>query len=83
MGPAMRIWVMENGLVGSTGHNFNNSVGLREACAQRGLQTRFYVHRDAEAEVVAALHARAIFPFKPYEESSRDPLAGPLESLLI
>lgn len=79
----MRLWVMENGLINQTGHHFNNSVGLRQACARRGLETRFFVHRDAGREVIDALQARAVFAYRPYAEVSGDPLAGPFESLLI
>jgi hypothetical protein len=79
----MRLWVMENGLIDETGHHFNNSLGLRQACLQRGIETRFLVHREAPPKVIEALEAQAIFRHVPYEEASRDPLAGPLESLFI
>jgi glycosyltransferase involved in cell wall biosynthesis len=80
---AMRAWVVENGLVDQTGHHFNNSIGLRDACAERGIETRFLVHRHADPAVVKALDARAIFDFGPYDLVSNDPLAGPLENLIV
>lgn len=79
----MRLWVMENGLIDETGHHFNNSLGLRQACEQRGIESRFFVHRNAPPTVIEALHARAIFRHTPYEEVSQDPLAGSIESLFI
>lgn len=79
----MRLWVMENGLIDETGHHFNNSLGLRQACLQRGIETRFLVHRNAPPAVIEALQARAIFRHTPYEEVSKDPLAGAIESLFI
>lgn len=79
----MRLWVMENGLIDETGHHFNNSLGLRQACLQRGIETRFLVHRNAPPAVTEALQARAIFRHTPYEEVSKDPLAGAIESFFI
>ncbi len=79
----MRIWVLENGLRDKAGHHFNNSLGLQQACAARGIETRFLVHRAAWPDVVQALQARAVFAFTPYEEVCDDPLAGPLESLMV
>lgn len=79
----MRLWAMENGLRDQGGHHFNNSIGLRQACAERGLACRFLVHHAADAAVVAALGARTVFRFSPYDRASTEPLAGPLESLMI
>jgi hypothetical protein len=74
---------MENGLADEIGHHFNNSVGIRQAFTQNGLDTRFFVHRDAKRVVLEALQARAVFRFKPYQFASQIPLAGPIGSLFI
>ncbi len=79
----MRLWVMENGLIDQVGHHFNNSVGLRDECARRGLEVRFLVHRRAQPEVIRALDARPVFHFRPYDQLSTGPLAGPLRSWII
>lgn len=78
----MRLWVFENGLASKAGHHFNNSVGLRQACAERGLDVQFFIHQLAEAEVIAALDAQLVFRYTPYAKVSKDPLAGSLESAL-
>jgi len=79
----MRLWVAENGLRDRTGHHLNNSLGLLRACAARGLEPRFLVHRRAEREVLDAVGGKPVFAFMPYESVSTDPLAGPLESMLV
>ena len=79
----MRIWVIENGLLDHTGHHFNNSVGLRDECARRGIQTHFLVHRSADPRVIRMFDARPLFDFGPYDLASNDPLAGPLENLIL
>src|SRR6185369_4162037 len=79
----MRAWVVENGLLDHTGHHFNNSLALREACARRDIETSFLVHRHAERPVVDALAAAPVFDYGPYDSASDDALAGPIENLII
>jgi hypothetical protein len=79
----MRIWVMENGLIGLRGHHLNDSLGLAEAIGKRGIEARFLVNQKAVPEVMQALPASAVFSHTPYDRISRDPLAGPLESFIV
>jgi glycosyltransferase involved in cell wall biosynthesis len=66
-----------------TGHHFNNSVGLRDECARRGLQTRVLVHREAQPAVIRTLGAQPVFDYGPYDLASTDPLSGPIENLIL
>ncbi len=79
----MRAWILDNGLLDHTGHHYNNSAGLRDECLRRGIPTRCLVHRHAQPLVVRALGAQAVFDFGPYDLASMDPLAGPLENLIL
>ncbi len=77
----MRLFIIENGLKDTVGHHYHEAIALQQEARRRGLETRFYVHRKAIKEVVAALDARPVFPFRPYAIQSKDPLCGPLEDL--
>ncbi len=75
----MRLFIIENGLINKVGHHFNEALGFQREARARGIETRLYVHRRAEDEVILPLGARAVFPNRPYAKRSKDPLSGPLE----
>ena len=77
----MRLFIIENGLKDAVGHHYHEAVGLQREARRRGVETRFYVHREAIKEIVAALDARPVFPYRPYGIASQDPLCGPLDDL--
>lgn len=77
----MRLFIIENGLKDAVGHHYHQAAGLQREARRRGIETRFYVHRKALKEIVAALDARPVFSYRPYGTASRDPLCGPLEDL--
>ena len=77
----MRLFIIENGLKDAVGHHYHEAIGLQREARRRGLETRFYIHQKALPDIVAALDARPVFSFTPYEPASGDPLCGPLEGL--
>ena len=78
----MRIFVLDPGLTGMTGHHFNVAKGFQREAARRGIDIRFYVNRAAEAAVLSELNARPVFQFGPYQVVSGDPLSGPIEDVI-
>ncbi len=70
----MRLFIIENGLATTLGHHYHEAIGLQREARRRRLETRFYIYRNALPDIVAALDARPVFPFKPYGKLSRDPL---------
>ncbi len=78
----MRLFTIDNGLVNQIGHHFNAALGLAREARKRGIDTRFYVNREADEDIVKALDARPAFAFTPYDWKSKDPLCGPLDDLV-
>ncbi|MEO8132726.1 MAG: hypothetical protein ABI831_01925 [Betaproteobacteria bacterium] len=79
----MRAWILDNGLLDHTGHHYGNTSGLRDECVRRGIETHVFVHRQAHPALVQLLDANPVFDFGPYDRASTDPLAGPLEDLIL
>ncbi len=75
----MQLFIIDNALTDKVGHHFNEALGFLKEAGRQGLKTHFYVHEKATDEIVTALDARPVFPFKPYANVSAEPTAGPLE----
>lgn len=78
----MRIFVLDPGLIGMTGHHYNVAMGYQREAARRGIDIRFYGNRAADDAVLSALNARPVFRHGPYEVVSTDKLCGPLDDVI-
>jgi hypothetical protein len=79
----MRFFIIQNGLANRETHYFGESLWWREACARRGIETRFYIQQNADPEVVATLQARPVFPFPADARLNADPDMGILHDFIV
>lgn len=58
-----RLFIADFDVVGYSGHFFNQVFGFREAARARGIESRIYIARSADPEIVEELGAHALLPF--------------------
>lgn len=68
----MRLFVMDNGLVGSGDHHRNAALGILTCARQRQLAIRFLIHAKAEPDIVDELGASPVYRHTPYESNEGD-----------
>lgn len=71
-----RIFIVDFDVVRYSGHFFNQVFGLREAAKARGLETRIYIPRRADAEIVATLDAHPILSHLPWNMTNEGLFSG-------
>jgi hypothetical protein len=79
----MKLIVIEGNLKSNAGHYLNNCLAIKQAAENRGIETKFIIHRQAEHSVLNELPAIPCITFNQFDMVSKDPLCGALESHMI
>jgi|GEM_PF-1813477 len=79
----IRFFLIENGLTDRTGHHYMEALSFRKLAKQLGIQTLVLSNKQVGDDIRDELDAMPLFPSKPYDAASYDPVSGPLESFFL
>ena len=79
----MRLFIIDNQLEKLSGHYYNLARGLQSFGKRNGVETLFYANRNLDPDLATELRARPVFEFTHWHRTSKDPLCGSLEDMLL
>ena len=79
----MRLYIIQHHLTGKLGHTYNEILAWQRILPQFGCESKLFINRRADADVIADTGGVPVFPFRSGDRLNNDPVIGHLQNFTV